>query len=210
MTIIVSPAEEVVDYNYLKADIKTWLHRSDLDARIPRFIAMAEAKMGEDLHAKAMQAHASLVVGEAGVVSLPTDCKKITRLVHANDVAYPLNYVSPDEQSRMAQWGNTGKPVLYTVNGSQMEFAPEPDAIYTLELDYERHIPPLTTTSTSNWLLARSYNAYLAGSLMFAYTFLNNMEAAALNKAIYDDAIGAINLTDWHTGGAMRVRADNH
>lgn len=70
----------------------------------------------------------------------------------------PLGF---DEQD-----GTDSIPDRYTIVGTNMEMRPTPNAVYALTGTYYKEIPALSDDNTSNWLLAKSPNSYLYGSLV--------------------------------------------
>lgn len=195
-------------FTNLKTALASWLHRDDLTSQIPDFITLIESKMSEDLTAKAMQTTSTLVtvVGTA-YVDLPTDFKRAIRLTLTASPVEVLRYATPEELSSEFADGTTDQPILYTIIGTQLQLSPAPDAVYSMPLTYERRIPALSDTNTTNWLLTRSPNAYLFGALMMAQPYIVNDPRFPQFQAMYMDAINGINLTDWHSGAQMRVRA---
>jgi hypothetical protein len=195
-------------YENLKSAVASWLHRADLTTVIPDFITLAETRMSEMLEAKGMQATTTLLtVAGTAFVDLPTDFKQVKRLNVTEDPARNLKYASPDELTTSYPYDTTAQPVLYSIVGTQLQLSPVPDAEYSLDLLYTQRIPALGASMSSNWLLVRSPNAYLFGALVESMTYLVNDPRAATFEAKFLAAMDDINLTDWHSGGAMRVRA---
>jgi hypothetical protein len=206
MSIIVPLAADAPSYAWLCAEIAAWLHRTDLTDRIPSFIKLIEADMSEKLDSNAMETTVTLttVPGEAAL-DLPADIKTMTRVGIPGHA--PLKYAGPEQIAADYPSDQSGQPLLYTVIGTDIELRPVPDAAYSIALTYERRIPALSDANVSNWLLNRSPNAYLFGALTMAQPFINNDARIATYAAMYADAINSINLTDWHSGASMRVRA---
>ena len=198
----------ITDYTTLQASIASWLHRADLTAQIPDFICLAESKLSSDLDARPMETRAALttVLGNA-YVTLPTDMLEMRRLLLQTDPAIPLQYETPDQLSVMYGASTTGRPSVFTVIGGELQLAPIPDAVYALELTYQRRIPALSDSNTSNWLLTSFPNAYLYGAFCAAQPYLVNDARLAMFQALYKEAVNGINSVDWYSGSTMRVRA---
>jgi hypothetical protein len=195
-------------YENLKSAVASWLHRADLTTVIPDFITLAETRMSEMLEAKGMQATTTLAtVADTAFVDLPTDFKQVKRLNLTADPTRNLKYASPDELTTSFPYDTTAQPALYSIVGDQIQLSPVPDAVYSLDMLYTQRIPALSASLSSNWLLVRSPNAYLFGALAEAMPYLVNDGRAATFEAKFLAAMDDINLTDWHSGGAMRVRA---
>lgn len=200
-------------YSDLQASVASWLHRTDLTAIIPDFIVMAEAKMNGDLTARPMEARVTLtcVPGStvtARYVALPTDMLEMKRLTLMNEPATVLEYRSPDELVEESSYLLTaGKPIKFTVIGSNIELAPPPDSAYSLELVYKQQLPALSVSNTTNWLLTVNPSAYLFASLVASVPYTQNQGNYQLWNAEYQKAIEVTNSIDWYSGSTMRVKA---
>jgi hypothetical protein len=118
----------------------------------------------------------------------------------------PLSYRSPDELSIDYAANSSGQPVVFTVIGGNVELAPIPDAVYSLELTYQQRIPALSDASNTNWLLTNWPNAYLYASLLAAMPFIMNDARLAVWGQLYAQAVDGINSVDWYSGSTMKVR----
>jgi hypothetical protein len=72
-----------------------------------------------------------------------------------------------------------------------MLLLPAPEASVTIEIIYYKKIPALSASVATNWLLQRSQDLYLYGSLIQAEAFLQNDEriplwAGAVERIIAD------------------------
>lgn len=211
MTIVAQALNALPDRSleWLKASIATWLKRKDLASIIPDLIALAEADMSEKLRSRQQDVRATLTPtpGDA-FVALPADFRAVRSLaIPAGSVPDP-EYVAPEVMTDQYQHDAPGCPVVYTIIGRELRFAPAPDAAHSIELVYEACIPPLTEAQPTNWLLERSPNAYLFGALMMAQAYIVNDVRLPMFQQMYADAINSINARDWHTAGALSVRSD--
>lgn len=195
-------------YSELQTSIASWLNRADLTASIPDFITLAEAQMSTDLKTRAMEAKTTLsTVAGTNSVPLPTDMLEMRRLQVVGTYNQPLSYRSPDELSIDFADNRSGQPVVFTVIGSNIEVAPIPDAVYSLELTYQQRIPALSASNTANWLLTNWPNAYLYASLLAATPFIMNDARIATWAQLYTNTIDSINGVDWYSGSTMKVRS---
>lgn len=194
-------------YTDLQTSVANWLHRSDLNALIPDFIALAEAKLSGDLQARSMEVRTTLTTTAGNAyVTLPTDMLEMHRLTVKSDPVYVLSYRSPDELQQDYPYSTTGKPAVFAILGGEMQLAPIPDSAYTLELVYKQKIPALSNSNTSNWLLAQWPNAYLYGALCAAQPYIANDQRLPTFQALYQEAVDGINGIDWYSGTTMKVR----
>lgn len=182
-------------YGGLKSAIASFLNRQDLEAQIPVFISMAEARFNRELRVNSMLSRDVAVVEEV-YVSLPLDWLQHSTLVvtDPNDRRFALDYISPDEYNDRRKHLLPGIPKAYTIVSNSIMLLPEPAGETTLEITYYKKIPALSDSNTSNWLLARSPDLYLYGSLLNAEPFLMNDERVPLWSAAVTQAIDAIRL----------------
>lgn len=105
--------------------------------------------------------------------ALPSDFQmprwfKITSADPINE----LQYATPANLD--VNWNTifTGKPLEYTIEGSNVRLGPTPDGVYTIVVDYYAKVPALSSGNTTNWLLTNYPNSYLFGTLAEAEAFL--------------------------------------
>ena len=195
-------------YAELQTAVAAWMHRSDLTAIIPDFIALAEESMNDALNARSMDTSSTLVtVAGTATVALPTDLVVMRRLQIVDDYNTVLNYRTPDQIAADYNANAQSRPESYTVIGDNIELAPIPDAVYSLSCTYKQRIPALTDINTTNWLLTSTPSAYLYGALCAAQPYIMNDVRMAMFRRLYQDAIDGINKTDWYSGTSPRVRA---
>lgn len=188
------------NYTDLQASVAGYLGRSDLSSQIPDFIRFAEIRLARDLRTRSMlkSATAPTVVGDARV-ALPTDFLEIRDLFVQGNPRMPVTYLSPSAFTRDARADESGLPVFYTVLASEFQFAPQPDAVYTLEILYYARPTVLSSTTASNVFLANYPDALLYGALLEAEPYLINDARSQTWATLYDRAIK--NISDADQGG---------
>lgn len=198
----------ITDYASLQASVANWLHRADLAAMIPDFIALAEARLSSDLSSRKMDARVTLAApAGAAYVELPDDMLEMARLTLQADPLVPLSYASADELTTDYPLNAVGRPAVFAVIGTQIQLAPIPDADYTLELVYQQRIPALSDSRPTNWLLETWPHAYLYAALCAAQPFIVNDARLPTFQALYADAVSGINGVNWYSGTTLRMRA---
>jgi hypothetical protein len=188
------------NYTDLQASVASYLGRSDLTTQIPDFIRFAELRLGRELRTRPMlnSATAPTVASDART-ALPTDFLEIRDLFIQGNPRRPLTYMSPSAFSRQARADIIGLPVFYTILASEFQYAPIPDAIYTLEILYYAKPTFLSTSNASNVFLANYPDALLYASLIEAEPYLINDARSQLWATLYDRAIK--NISDADQGG---------
>lgn len=169
-----------------------WLHRADLTARIPEFVALAEAKMNRLLKTAEMEASTTLTAS-SGTVALPTGFVLARRLRVLVGSIYQLVQIGP---LRSDQSGTSGQPVVASVQGANLILNPAPNQSYTLALDYLAKFTPLSANNTSNWILASHPDAYLYGLLSHSAPFMGADARIQVWAQLFLDAINDIEKSD--------------
>lgn len=200
-------------YSGLIGAIAGWLHRADLAANIPDFIALAEARIARDLRLREQLAKASLVcVAGQREISLPTDYLESENLsITIAGVVRSPTYVTPEVADvRFPLGAGTGAPASFTVLGTNLLMLPAPDAAYAVSLDYYARLPALSATNPSNFLLRNAPGVYLWGALAEAAPFIADDQRVAVWEAKYQADSTALQAADdeaARSGASIRVRA---
>jgi len=198
-------------YAELKTSIGDWLNRSDLTSVIPDFISLAEAQIERTLRARQMivRANASFDVQYGAVPADFLEAKSL-KLTSTNPET-PLSFLSIDAlDAEMTKYTGSGKPKFFGVVGGQLRIVPTPDSTYTTELIYYSKLSKLSTSNTSNWLLASSPDIYLYGSLLQAAPYLQDDARIQTWATLYERALNDSQTADDRSassGGALLTRA---
>lgn len=179
----------ITTYTELQTALGNWLNRSDLSARLPEFVALAEARFNRVLRAPDMITKDDSFTIDGQYEALPTGFLEARRFTILSSPVRPLEYISPEQMSEYrASKTSSAKPQWFTVVGTNFEFLPTPDSAYTGSLIYYKAITGLATTSP-NWLLTSHPDIYLYGSLVAAEPYVMNDERLPLWKAQLDQAL---------------------
>jgi hypothetical protein len=199
-------------YSELQTAIANFLARNDLTDRIPEFISLAEARISRALEARSQEkrATATLTAGDA-FVSLPTDLRSI-RLVKLNTTPTEvLEYYSPIKLDELYGSNISGKPRGYTIIGTEIKFAPQPDTGYTAEIVYMEGTPPLSDSNTTNVILTRHPDAYLYGALASASVYLMDDGKTSLYEQLFTRSLDEIKKEEErgkHAGSGLFMKSD--
>lgn len=210
MTIIVTTtgSSAARDYDWLKASVASWMHRTDLGAIIPDFVMLAEKRINGDLEARLQDATTTInTIASQVTVEIPSDVSEIKSInvpLHG-----PLDYLTPDQFNSQFSRARSGVPRFFTVIGSLIHLGPTPDAVYALQCAYRAFVPPLSDAAGGiNWLIRDYPNVYLAAAMCEAFGYTKKFTELPAWEAKYADAVGSVNKTDWFSGSSMRVRSD--
>lgn len=168
-------------YNELLAEVANWLHRSNLTAKIPTFVKLAETTINRRLVSASREVEAPLAT-EVGsrFVALPAD--------FGSPLALTSDYVEPRYQFTMktpeqlpVNDEQTGIPRFWAIDGENIAFECVPDAIYPLQFRYLQSLN-LSSVSQTNDTFARYPELYLFGALANAAPFVRDDKSIALWK----------------------------
>lgn len=198
---------KIIDYSTLVTELdgKTgYLHRSDVTARIPTWIGLAESDMQVRCKLLEFEVTAPVVV-TAGAGSLPSDLVAMRSIYWDGNPKQPLAYVAPDRFDLLRN--ASGDPRYYTLVGTQLRVAPS--ASGNAYLTYNARFTGISSTMGTNSIINNFPDAYLFGTLYQAALWEENDEKAAKNKGLFDQAVARIqtNNTDrkW-AGSSLQVR----
>jgi len=193
-------------YSELQTAVANWLDRTDLTARVPEFIALAEAQMNRRLRVRQMVARAEAALASE-FVEAPSDMLAPIQLAlerSESDIRL-LQYLAPERLLAEKVGGDSsGEPELYSVVGGSLQLLPAPDATYTGELTYYGKIPPLASNAT-NWLLSAYPDAYLYGALVQAAPYLVDDERAVVWGTMFQAALNDIQTSNRVPSGKART-----
>jgi hypothetical protein len=104
--------------------------------------------------------------------------------------------LAPSAFYRNSRSAEAGVPRQYTILASEFQFAPIPDAVYTIQMLYYASPTFLSDSNTSNVFLANCPDAMLYGSLAEAEPYLMNDARVQVWAGLYDRAISNIQASD--------------
>lgn len=200
----------IATYSDLQSSVANWLHRSDLTALIPDFIALAETALNGDIDSRGQEARTNLTCDTTTrLIALPTDMVEMRRLtLMSSDPVRVLEYKAPEQLIADSTYiTGTAMPDSFTVVGGNIEFNIIPDSAYTVELIYRQKLTPLSSINTTNWLLTANPACYLFGSLLQSIPYTEDEDRAQLWNQYYKQAVETVNSIDWYSGSGLRVRA---
>jgi hypothetical protein len=192
------------NYGELKTAIAARLARSNMTALIPDFVLIT--------HAKLMRGHKDPLSGRWIVPPLrlddmietseltPTDGAAdlpagylSTKLLTSAASEVPLRYMSPADLRTRAIFGQSGRPVFYTIQGGQILIAPSNGE--TLSLTHFAEVALPSADADTNAIFTKVPQAYLFGALAEAYMHIRQEDRAQLYLSQLGAAVAAANDT---------------
>src|SRR4051812_15605289 len=116
----------ITSYTELQAAVANWLDRSDMAARIPEFVALAEAQMNRLLRSRGATVRSRATIGTE-FSALPADFAQAISL--RIETASDWQELSAAEQDVISGYPPApGIPRLYGLMGAELRLHPAPDA----------------------------------------------------------------------------------
>lgn len=150
-----------MNYSDLKANVATYLHRTDLTAVIPTFIQLAESALFREISPPETELVLSgVTVG--GYVVLPSDFGSLQKLtITSNGATKTCEYIALANVST----DTDVNPGYYTFEAGKLRiYGASNGQPYTLQ--YLPQMSPLSDINTSNWLLVNAPDLYLCASCL--------------------------------------------
>lgn len=184
-----------MNYSDLKDSIAAYLHRTDLTAMIPEFIADAETRIYNELRIKAMEASYSQAVS-SGSVTLPTGFLEWIDLYVDGDSVQKLTRKDIEWiYTKYPARNGAGKPVFFAREGESLIFGPYAGA-YTIKGRYYKRLTALSDSNTTNWFTENEPALLRFGALCEAAPYILNDERVPIWEAKYQAAKNRIQRTD--------------
>jgi hypothetical protein len=197
-------------YTELKASVADWLVRADLTAAIPDFISLAEAQIERNLRTRQMIVRADASINSE-YSAVPDDFLETRSFKLNTNPVTPMQFETIDSLDVLASRTNAaGKPIYFSVVGSQIRVVPAPDTAYTGELTYYAKLTKLSSTVATNFLLTSSPDIYLYGALLQAAPYLQDDARISVWSSMYEAGMEQLQLADDRSttsGGSLTARA---
>lgn len=188
-------------YAELQTAMTNWLHRSDLTARIPEFIAMGEAHLNRKLRVKEMEASATITPSTSvRYVALPAGYMELISFI--DSYGEPVTAVGAEELERKAYGISATQPYYYRIS-SRIDFEAVADQTYAYTMRYFKRLN--LATDLTNSVLTNHPDCYLYAALMQAAPFIKDDARITTWKALMDDAIKAANSQSIRSNQLLRT-----
>jgi hypothetical protein len=186
---------------------------SDIGIKMPGFLFMVESKLNRYLESLELEALATIPYTADNVYtySLPSDFGKLRSVfkITTGDVNSKVPYeLINTEQIAVAKQNNSGA-MYYSLNVNSIEIYPSLASTDSILLKYIKHVPPLTSTNTTNWLSIKYPDVYVFGLLVEINTFAKDWDAVNNFKERLNEIIEETITRDFrakYSGNSMRTR----
>jgi hypothetical protein len=197
----------ITTYAELQAAAANWLVRADLTARIPEFIALAEARLNRSLRMRLAEAEQTLTVA-AGARTAPLPAAFAEPLaawiLRDDGTRRPLRFAEP---SLLPVVSLRGEPAMWSIDGATLAFERACDQAYAVVLRMLAKFQ-LSDAAPTNALLAEAPDAYLFATLCEAAPFLRDAELAQAYESKLELAMADLNGKAARSRSAARLATD--
>ncbi|CAN7494467.1 hypothetical protein LJR231_003464 [Phyllobacterium sp. LjRoot231] len=180
----------LASYDDIKTSIQNWMFdRPDLANACPDFVTMFEGDMNRTLRTRHQLTTVTLTPDVNGNVALPDDYLEFRQVTALTNPRRPLSLVAPSYMDAKEPYHASGLPNFFTINGLTLTVLPLTTS--DIQFIYYAKIPALSDTMTTNWLLDRYPNLYLAGSLKYAAMYIGEPERMQTMGAAFSGMLQA-------------------
>jgi len=193
----------ITTYAELQAAAANWLVRADLTARIPEFIALAEARLNRVLRTRLAESEVLLSAMPGGrTIPLPAGfAEPLALWIVDGPRRRTLRLVEP---SLTEASSTAGRPASWGIDGATLAFDRPCDQAYGLVLRMLMKFA-LSDAAPTNGLLADGPDVYLFATLCEAGPFLRDDALAQAYEARLARAIDEINAKDARSRAARTL-----
>ncbi|WP_457321624.1 phage adaptor protein [Roseateles sp. P5_E11] len=196
----------ITTYAELLSAVASWAHRSDLTTIAPDFVSQCEAKLNDSLLLKDQETEATLstAIGSDSVTLPSNYVSPIAMWIVISNARTPLTAASPQD---FAGTPVNTIPRYWAIDGDSILFDNPADAVYSCPFRYVAK-SNLSVTNTTNALLTRRPDLYLAGAMVEYAIWAKDTEAMAIWGSKFEDAIRAVKAADNRSKSVAPLRVD--
>jgi len=201
-------ASDPQTYADLQASLLAWIDDTASNIDPTECIALAERRLNRLLNVPEMESITTLSASSS-VVSLPSDFWEVRDIYVDASPRVNLEPMSISAITTAYASNYSGIPQNYATQGVSLILGPAPDTAYSLVLTYKSTIPALSESNTTNWLLTKHPDLYIAASLAMAEFRGWNDKRLPMLKAWYDELLQEVNAAGQRArsgAGPVRMR----
>ncbi|PHS03821.1 MAG: hypothetical protein COA78_17265 [Blastopirellula sp.] len=174
----------ISNYSELQVEIADFLDRTDITAKAPTLITLAEAKLNRLLDLPETDAPLTGIVGSRRI--------DIAALALKEPVGLFLETTGLEQEITLKQDGTfpysavAGCPAFYAIDGENIDFDKPLDSAYTFRFRISARFA-LSGAIPTNDLLLKHPDVYLAAAIMWGGIWTVDIEKAGGYKALLDE-----------------------
>lgn len=167
-------------YSELLTQIESYLHRSDLTAKLPDFVALAESFLFREVSVKLSE---TIVTGTttSGYATLPADFLSVSRVtITSNGATRSLDYIAIADVPTSVD----AYPSSYSLEAGNLRiWGADTGQAYTLT--YVPKLVALSALAPTNWLLTNAADLYLYTSALEGAKYIrDDAQIQTLNSMV--------------------------
>ncbi len=177
----------ITSYATLVTAIEEWMDRADLSGQSDTLIQLCEARLRRELQPFLSETSTNVTV-TSGVGTLPADMDSIRLVIYDGG---ELMQVPPAQGRQFKNEDGTAiEPSAFSLEAGQIYLWPAVSV--TVTVLYQPKLSGLTSSNTTNHILANHPDVYLFGALMYAEGYTMNDSRAANFEALWSGALDQV------------------
>ncbi len=196
----------LANYSDLLASVASWLNRTDLTARIPDFITLAESRLNREMRLRVMETEAELTIPNGDrTVALPDDFLEPLGLWAVESTGRrDLRYLASVQMHVLTA---TGSIYDWAITGSDIDVQRPVSGDMALVLRYLAKFA-LSEAEPTNWLMANHPDVYLFAALVEAGPYLRDNDLLAIWSGRLEQAMAEVNRQQARSKGLTTLSTD--
>ena len=171
-------------YSELQTAISEWMDRSDITGSVVDFISLGEARLNRLLGPVGTTTTLTTTIDSASVSIASLSMIKPIALFNDN---FGDEYeIIPKPLGSFTLEDTNGPPTFWAIEGNTIKFDRPCDQAYTLRFVYEGRFA-LSISAPTNDFLTQNPDLYLAASIVWGNTFVQDAQDAAIWKGLLDE-----------------------
>lgn len=163
-------------------------------AKAPTWVQLFESRANRELRIRAMEKRATAPVSSE-FVALPPDWLQMRNFQINGSPTVALELVAPEFIDRLGVV-TPGTPKMFAILTNELQLAPPPAAEMTAEMVYWARLTGLSGENPTNALLLNHPELYLFGTLVEAWSDLDDDDEVAKYEARYQTSLRAVQDAD--------------
>lgn len=203
----------VESYEELCAAVGATLHRTDMRASIPQWVAAAELEIFRDCDIRpADQVKTGTIAASSGVIPVPAGAFDIRHIELGTTPGVTLRLADLDQIRKKRENNTAGPPLYFAVVGDEIWLGPSNgdsgSIAYTMV--YYGQPEPLSEENPTNALLRLGWDAYLYGALFHASPHIGADARIPTWTAYWATKKESLKLAYWRSrsAGVLTTRPD--
>jgi hypothetical protein len=200
----------ITTYTELQNELADWLHRTDLTAKLPTFIQLAEAKLASNIKSRKLEAATTLTTLN-GTATLPVDYDSLKSIQVDGAPNSVLSLLPVTKLLKYNSNNDVATPQFFAIQQDSIIFSPTPTDDTLIDIVYYKTLAKLSGTNPTNWVLDKFPYVYLYGSLIEACVYINDPDQIQFYQGAFASALSDMYFhytVESFTGSSMSAQSD--